>query len=141
MNWGQKLVGFTILFMLFIIGMVVVISRQKMDLVDDNYYEKGIRYQEEMNKFEINDSIQHQVTFDMPNGMLTFTTNIKGMHGMLFFYRPSNATLDFAVPFEVQPDGVFLYKTKELEKGVWKATFEWELNGRKMAAEKQLMIE
>jgi hypothetical protein len=47
LNWGHKLVFFTILFMLFIITMVVAISRQKVDLVDTNYYEKGIQYQDE----------------------------------------------------------------------------------------------
>ena len=46
-NWGTKLVFFALLFMTFIVTMVVIISRQDVPLVEEGYYEKGIRYQDE----------------------------------------------------------------------------------------------
>jgi hypothetical protein len=141
MNWGQKLVAFTLVFMVFIVALVVVISRQKVDLVDDNYYEKGILYQEEINKFDVADSIKHEVYFDMPKGVLYFATNVPSMNGQMHFYRPSDARMDFTVPFKVKKDGMYEYSTTSLAKGVWKVTFEWVLNGKKMASEKQLVIE
>ncbi len=51
-NWGTKLAFFAILFMVFVVSMVVVISRQDMPLVEDDYYEKGLNYQKEIdNKY------------------------------------------------------------------------------------------
>ena len=43
-NWGHKLVFFMVVFMLFIVVLIYHISRQQVDLVDKNYYEKGITH-------------------------------------------------------------------------------------------------
>lgn len=49
MNWGTKIILGMVVFMLFIVTMVVyMFSRHGDDaLVDENYYENGIRYNEE----------------------------------------------------------------------------------------------
>jgi hypothetical protein len=141
LNWGHRLVFFTILFMVFIILMVVAISRQKVDLVDQNYYEKGIRYQEEINKYSFDDSIAQSITFDMAQRVLSFKMNIADVGGNMIFYRPSDSGLDFAVPFNLDEKGEFNYSTSSLKPGNWKVIFEWTLNGQKMASEKQIVIQ
>jgi hypothetical protein len=140
-NWGHRLVFFMVIFMVFIVVLVVAISRQKVDLVDQNYYEKGILYQEEINKFDINDSILHQIVFDTPNKKLHFETNLRGLEGTLTFYRPSDSALDFSVPFQLDGDGKYMYSTASLKKGGWKVTFSWVYGGQKMATEKQIVVE
>ncbi len=49
MNWGTKIILGMIAFMLFIIGMVVYMFKVHGNdsLVDDDYYEKGIHYDQE----------------------------------------------------------------------------------------------
>ena len=139
-NWGHKLVFFMITFMMFIVVLIYNISKQQIDLVDKNYYEKGIRYQDEINKFSASDSIRHEIGFDLGKRELSFTTNIPNLEGNLYFYKASDAGLDFDVPFKQDEKGFFAYNTSALKKGIWKVTFEWTLNGRLMAAEKQIMI-
>ena len=45
-NWGTKLVFFALLFMTFIVVLVVRIMRTDMPMVEDDYYEKGLNYQQ-----------------------------------------------------------------------------------------------
>jgi hypothetical protein len=142
LNWGHKLVFFTVSFMMFIIVMVYRISTQKVDLVDQNYYENGIRYQEEINKYSASKDIKHEIDFSATNNEITFQTLAKNtIIGEMHFYRPSDSKLDFVKPFTVNTEGKHVCSTKELKKGPWKVTYEWKTNNTLMAAEKQIVIE
>ncbi len=136
LNWGHKLVFFMAVFMLFIIVLVYKISMQQVDLVDKNYYEKGIQYQQEINKFKASEGIPHEINFDKAKQELSFVSSTKGIEGTLYFYRSSDATLDRNIPFKLNEKGEFIYETSTLKSGTWKATFEWTINGQLMAAEK-----
>ena len=127
--------------MFFVGFMVYKISTQKVDLVDDNYYEKGVRYQEEINKFDATSGIENNITFDLNQQLITFKSNAKGLNGKALFYRPSDVNLDFETNFALGENGEFTYSTAQLAKGLWKVTFEWTLNGKLMATEKQFVIE
>ncbi len=140
-NWGHKLVFFGLSFMFFVAFMVYKISTQKVDLVDDNYYEKGVRYQEEINKFNATEGIERNISFDLNQQLITFKSNINSLKGKALFYRPGDVNLDFETDFTLNENGEFTYSTAQLAKGVWKVTFEWTLNGKLMAAEKQFVIE
>lgn len=140
-NWGHKLVFFMVLFMLFIVVMVYKISQQHVDLVDKNYYEKGIEYQEEIDKFNASDSIQYEIDFNNEKKKLSFITNISNLEGTLYFYRPSDAKLDFDVPFKLDEKGMFTYPLSNVKRGTWKVTFEWKLKGELMAAERYIVFD
>ncbi len=140
-NWGHKLVFFMVLFMVFIVVMVYKIGSQQVDLVDKNYYEKGIQYQEEINKFNASDSIQYQIVFNKEQKEISFVTNVSNLEGTVYFYRPSDAKLDFNIPFKLNERGEFSYSLSDLKSGTWKVTFEWKLKGELMAAERYIVIE
>lgn len=141
-NWGHKLVFFTILFMLFIITLVYRISAQKIDLVDQDYYERGVMYQQDINKYKASGEVPHEVSFQTVQQTLDF--NVSGLErfgGTLILYRADDAALDLKVPFQLGEQGDFSYTTKALKKGPWKATFEWTFKGKLMASEKQFVVE
>ncbi len=141
-NWGHKLVFFMVLFMLFIGFMIYRISMQQVDLVDTNYYERGVKYQDELNKYTEAQVLKPQVKFDETTGALAFTVEgSQAVTGTLTIYRPSDAKMDFTVPFTTDSARSFTYRTASMPKGLWKATFEWTLNDKLMAAEKEFTIE
>ena len=47
-NWGTKLAFFAVLFMGFVVYMVIRISQTDIGLIEEDYYEKGINYQKEI---------------------------------------------------------------------------------------------
>ncbi len=140
LNWGHKLVFFAASFMLFVMFLVYKISTQKIDLVDKNYYERGVQYQEEINKFKDATIIQPSIYYYAGQQMIQLAVNTNELSGEAFFYRAGNAALDFKIPFQVN-QGKFNYSTAQLPRGLWKVTFEWRINDKLMASEKQFTIE
>lgn len=138
-NWGHKLVFFMILFMGFIVWLVVRISNQKVDLVDKNYYEKGVKYQDEINKYKASEGLGY--TIKNQNNQLTFSMpGFAGLSGTVFFYKPNNAGLDFQQPFSLDVDGNYVFNTSKVVKGNWQVTFEWLHNNTLMAAQKNIVV-
>ena len=141
LNWGHKLVFFMVLFMLFIVYMIYRISVQQVDLVDTNYYERGVKYQDELNKFTEAQVVKPHVNFDGTAGVIRLKIEgSQNISGTLLIYRPSDEKMDFTIPFETDTTQSYTYSTASLQKGLWKATFEWTLDGKLMAAEREFTI-
>ena len=116
-NWGHKLVFFASAFMLFVVVMVYKISTQKVELVDKNYYENGIRYQEEINKYSASKDTKHAIDFSLTEQKLSFQTLASNsISGEMHFYRPSDASLDFIKTFTVDAKGKHVFSTVDLKK-------------------------
>lgn len=124
LNWGHKLTFFAGLFMLFVVFMVYRISTQKVDLVDKDYYERGVKYQNEINKYAAANAVQHNIDFDLTRQQLTFKASNPLIKGTVYFYRAADASMDFEKPFALNAEGSFNYSTEALQKGIWKITFE-----------------
>lgn len=141
LNWGHKLTFFTVAFMLFIIVLVYKISTQKIDLVDENYYERGILYQNDINKYAASKEVVRELSYNNATRSLLLRCDEKMMlSGTLTLYRPNDASMDVTMPFKLDSQGCYTYQTSSLKKGVWKATFEWTTAGKLMAIEKQIMV-
>ncbi len=128
LNWGHKLTIFTVAFMLFIIACVTFMMKQNVDLVDADYYEKGIKYQEEIDQSKESYRLVN-IDLDSNAAMLTVTaldSSINKMEGDLFFYRPSDKSKDFSIKVGCSYNEPFKYSVSALAKGPWKVTILWE---------------
>ena len=141
LNWGHKLVFFTVLFMLFISTMVFYMYNQHVELVEANYYEKGINYQSEIDKRIAIKGLDQAIKFDSVKNELVFETAMGGnITGVLKFYRPSDSKMDKQIPFTLNEEGRFAYNVSSLAKGPWKFTFEWKVGTQAMAVEKEITL-
>lgn len=132
-NWGTKLGFFAILFMIFVVSMVVVISRQDMPLVEEDYYEKGLNYQKEIDN---NASMDSLITMDIiknGNGAEAgefslliekkSSGNIEGAE--LFYYRPSDPKLDQHQKITLLAQARMMLPLKDLTPGKWQIKLSW----------------
>lgn len=141
-NWGHKLVFFTVLFMVFVVSMVYFMISQKVELVETDYYEKGMNYQKEIDKHMATEGMDHHIEYLASKQSISFTTAIGGnISGKIKFYRPSDSSMDFEDDFTLNNEGHFTYPANKLAKGAWKVTFEWKAGNQLMAAEKEIFIE
>lgn len=129
LNWGHKLTIFTVLFMLFIIACVTYMIRQDVQLVDNDYYEKGIKYQEVIDQSKESNKLISLQLDSLNELALTITvldTSIKQLSGDLFFYRPSDKSKDFTTSVSCKYGEPFRFPMNTLVKGPWKVTIIWE---------------
>ncbi len=122
-NWGTKLVFFALLFMTFIVTMVVIISRQDVPLVEEGYYEKGIRYQDVINTSNNQDTLtQLELSSD---AVRVQNKSTQAIQGQLKFYRPDDPSQDAKFEVNVEANSEFSFPTQSLKKGKWKLEFSW----------------
>jgi hypothetical protein len=139
MNWGTKLVIGMGLFMAFIITLVVFMMRSDSDdLVDKDYYQKGIEYDKEYAR-------KNQVQQDNAEPEIYVGDSLKIVFkkpatGSVRFLHPSDKKNDRTLNMETSKNNVFVLPLNETSKGHWKLILEWKSEGKEYLLEKNILI-
>ena len=130
MNWGLKIVVGLATFMLFIVGAGVYMITQDSDsLLDEDYYEKGLVYDEVYARKQhlVDDHAKPDVQLQQDTLTIVFTSS--GNKGYLSFKRPSDSRQDKKVPLYTATE-VFKLPINSFAKGSWLLEISWENNQR-----------
>jgi nitrogen fixation protein FixH len=134
-NWGTGLVIGMALFIGFIMFMVITMLTDDAydhDLVTEEYYEKDLQYQREINAEENSQNLSALITGrKVPEGwLISFPEDIdpNKIKGKVFLYRPSNKRLDFDIPIVIS-NAQLLIPDERLLDGRWNITMDWEYEG------------
>jgi hypothetical protein len=142
LNWGKGIFLSFIVFALIMAYIVIFPFNQKVELVTDNYYEKEIKYQEQIDKQErtalLSESLS--VTNDLKELKITFPPSYQNVTGEILFYRPADAKKDFSLPISADSSGSQLIDISPLIPGYWKIKILWSMNGTHYYYEKNIMI-
>ncbi len=145
MNWGKGILISIILFFVINIVVIVFAFNEKVDLVTKNYYEKEIKYQEEIDK-QNNSSILEQnidVNYNHREVIIKFPMNFKMnlIKGIIHFYRPSDSQNDFLVDLKLDSLGFQRINTSGIKPGLWKIIFNWKYRDKEFLESRELFIE
>ena len=132
MSWGK---GILITIIVFVVGtavMMIIAMNSPDDLVMNNYYEKGVKYQQQIDKINRTNALKENVKMEFTGNavfiqMPSFTDPAR-IKGEVLFYRPSNAAEDVKVSFAVDSSRSALISTANLEKGFWKLKLNWSID-------------
>ena len=124
--------------------MTVIFMTQDVSLVSDNYYEKSLSYQDEIDKQSRTNSLDEQVMINF-NGVvinISFPSDYlnKNISGEIYFYRPSNPGLDFKLPLQLV-EGSQNIPVERLKKGFWRLKLYWLMDGKGYYSERAITIE
>ena len=125
MNWGYKIVFGLGAFMLFIIGAgIYMVSHDSDTLVESDYYEKGLNYDETFHKKEnlLNDDAKPKI--QMLKDTLLIKFSAAGNKGSLNFKRLDDKTHDQQIPFFTK-DNQFKLPVSSFKKGNWNLEIDW----------------
>ena len=144
LSWG---VGIWLLyggFVLFILACVGFASMQSFDLVEDNYYKKGIEYQGQIDKIDRTRAlaVQPKIRLNQANAIeIVFPESFSAekLTGSATLYRPSNSQYDKQVSLDgtrqvAIPMGL-------LPTGLWKVKLDWQYDGQSYYSEETIIIE
>jgi len=143
-SWGIGIALGIIAFVVISITMTVIFMTQDVSLVSDNYYEKSLSYQEEIDKQSRTKSLDEQVKINFNGELVTISLPSdyisKDISGEIFFYRPSNPKLDFTLPLQLL-EGSQNIPVGRLEKGFWRIKLNWMMDGNRYYNERAITIE
>ena len=125
MNWGTKLIIGMLLFMSFIIVLAVRMIRSDPDaLVENNYYEKGLNYDEVyQHKAQVfKDSAVPTVVVLKNKMVISFRARSQGSIRLM---RTSDQRMDRNIEFNTNETHQFMIATRTLTKGQWRLIVDW----------------
>lgn len=127
-NWA---LGVTVLygsFALFLIGFFIVSTFNKVDLVEDNYYDKEIAYQQHIDKVKRTKTLVNPLVWKMENKnlVLKFPKDMGDIKGSVTFYRPSDSKSDRIILIHPDQENVQSVALNQMAKGLWRVKFNWQ---------------
>ena len=145
MNWGTGILIGIIIFIVISVTMTVIFMNQDVNLVTDKYYENSLKYQDEIDKQSRTNALSEEVkiNFDAQVINVLFPEDYqnKSISGEIYFYRPSDPTLDFKIPLLINAGGNQIIPTERLAKGYWRLKLNWTMNGNGYYNERAITIE
>jgi hypothetical protein len=132
-SWGTGIVIAIVIFMAIIIATVIFMMNQDVDLVSSDYYEKGIKYQEQIDMENRSQRLKDNVKMEWSGDLFEISFPDKfedqAISGEIFFYRPSDSKKDFRLPLNLNDRKQYL-PVQGLEKGLWRVKLNWNLNNK-----------
>jgi len=143
-NWGTGIAVFIAFFMLMNVVILIFAFGQKVDLVTVNYYEKELKYQEEIDAQQKTLQLPENVDVKYRDQVLSFqfpqSLIGKEMTGNIFLYRPSDSSKDVKIILQPDSTGRQVVPTKQLIKGLWKIKIKWASNNISYLDEKTIFL-
>ncbi len=140
-NWGTGIFLAYSSFVIFMLSLVYMSFQQKIELVTENYYSKGVDFQNQINEQSNVAALTEKPTvkqLDNGNIQLKFPTAEKNVQGEIAFFRPSDKDLDFIVPIQLQTENSQIIAQK-IEQGLWRVKLSWSENNKKFYQESVLV--
>jgi hypothetical protein len=144
LNWGTGIVVTIILFLIISFAMIFHFMNQKVDLVTDNYYEKTLTYQNQIDEADRSREIDKEISFEYSGNQLKIVlpdSIAKNMNdGEVYFYRPSDSNMDFKFPLQADKNNELVLDASKIDKGYWKVQMKWLMKEERYSIERTVMI-
>ncbi len=127
-------------------GLVVMACSQKVDLVNQNYYEQELRFQGQIDRVKRTEGLSAPATvaYDPARQQIRFCLPPEQrqgeVSGRIELYRPSAAGQDRQ--FELHPDsqGMQTVDASRLSHGLWKVRVTWRVQGQEYFLDQKLVL-
>lgn len=144
-NWGTGIALTYILFVAITLTMVFVFMNQEVVLETNDYYAKGLDYQNQIDKIERTNKLPQQLEIISSNDEIVFLFpkifESKNIVGEIYFYRPSNNKNDFIQKINLDSSFTQKITKSKLAKGLWKIKVDWHVNNNTYYNEKIIMVD
>lgn len=134
MSWGLRITILYLAFVGMIITLIVLSSRENIDLEYKDYYARELKYQEqidaEANEKSLTESIAHRIEPEAVVLSLPASMKSTSLTGELHFYRPSDAKLDVKLPLAFDAQGQQVISRSKFSRGMYKLRMNWVADGK-----------
>ena len=145
--WPHAIIAWFVVFASALEAWITFTVRQRTDLVRSDYYEEEVHYQRQLDRLNRTTAVRSQVAVNYDAVKGEVTVQLPAGHvvprptGLVRFYRPSEAALDFEVPLAVDAQGLQRIGRRNLRGGLWKMRVEWTASGQEYFFEQILVAD
>jgi hypothetical protein len=140
MRFRNGIIAGMVLFMVFILSLVVVLSSKGSELTTEDYYLKDKNFQQNINARQLAMDIQNPAIVKIENKLLSiaFKENRLAENVKISFSRPNDKALDREVKIGSVPSTV---PVKFLKNGNYDMVITYEIEGKKYEQVEELIVE
>jgi len=144
LNWGTGIFVFLVLFVVASAVFIVFASRQQVNLVHKDYYEKGVDYSEQMKVNTRSKPFSRSFTVSSTNEefLVAIADELAAKidSGSMYLYRPSDKTKDIILPV---PAGLktIQFPKEQLINGRYILKFTWYTDGLRYEVDRPVNIQ
>ena len=128
-NWGWKIAILYSGFVIFMLFLGYEASKDKVELVSENYYDEELKYQSHIDKMALTDSLHVKPEWQVKGNQIAMlfpdNNGKENIKGNIHFYCPSNEKRDFTLPFTATPDQQLSISSDKLHQGTYKMQIDW----------------
>lgn len=144
-NWGIGMAVLYCSFAIFILALVVFSVSNPVDLVEDNYYEQELLYQDQVNRIRRTKAlpvglrvhytaVRHQITVSFP------TQFSESTEGTITLFRPSDSRLDHVIDLKLNDNAEQVIDSELMTPGMWRLIVRWTSDGQEYYDEEILVL-
>lgn len=140
MNWGKRIILGMGLFMGFILTLVVIMMRQKIDLVEEDYYKKELNYETQLKAQKTYASLREKISMESGKDslFLYFPPVFQSEKVTIALQRPDDKNQDMVLT--VRPVNRIAIQTARFQKGVFTCTISGLVDGLPYEMSQQVTI-
>ncbi len=144
MSWGIRIAILYSAFVVMILFLVFKTMNEKIDLVSPDYYQKELKFQEQIDRQTQSASLSEQPAIEiMENNIaIKFPGSVanENITGTIKFYRPSDSSKDFSTAMQVDSSGIQIVPSEKFITGIYEAQMTWSAGGKNYYNEISLYI-
>lgn len=130
-NWGT---GIVIALVVMISGMIYLVSiavRQDYDLVDKDYYQKSVNYQQHIEEVKNTETLSEKIKFEQSADTIKIVFpnlgNTQEYSGEIHFYSPVEEKRDETVNLKLNGNFIQSISLKSLKSGRYIVKIDWSM--------------
>ena len=144
-NWGTGIFIVIVLFILAVAAFLIYTSNQDIKLVENNYYEKELAYQDRIDKLINADSLPWKIHVKQEPGIIIIQfpqlDTALTPAGTILFYRPSDPEKDFSVPLQLNDSSRQVIDITGIDQGKWVIKLDWNMGENEYYYEVEVLIQ
>lgn len=144
--WGIGIFVFCGAFILFVLGMVLFVSIQDVQLVEESYYERGLEYETRIERSRRTADLDGSLVIEQRpvDSQIVLTVSAadstSDLSGTIRLIRPSNARLDRKLSLTMDESQSFAVSTADMARGLWLIEVDWIMDSTEYYTETRVVI-
>lgn len=145
-NWGWGIFLTCLTFILFISSLVYRASREKIEFVTENYYDKELKFQDQIDHSQNAEKLSEKIKVSQNTNegtiSISYPSSIdwKSVSGQITFFKPDNADLDFDVKAMCDENHMQQVNSTKMKRGWWNVKISWASGETPYYFEQKLLL-
>jgi hypothetical protein len=143
MHWPVGIIMVYGLFFIALLIMLIFALNRKSDLVEQDYYRKGIQYQQQIDRIEYTKAAREKLSwkYSKANNQLIIQFPESNTSGTILLYCPSDAGADRSYSISPSDSARQIIDLSDFKKGLWKLKINWQIKNYSYYNEEILVID